>query len=105
MQIDREELEKEVEKHSFAIVSLGYSNTEVVAAVISFAEAFSVVVSKFQEMIKSLSDNLSDALDFFEDFSELAIKKEKYKLDLKRPLIRDQVIERKPRHLIKKIIQ
>lgn len=66
-----------------------------------------VVVEDFVDKVTIIINNIVEfitSLDLEKMEREINQKQQLYKLDLKRPIIRSQVIDRKPQHLIKKII-
>lgn len=97
-------IEQEVQKHQLIIVANGFDTTQIKIAIIALTEAFEIVFETISENLRPLAQlfdeyNLSlDQIEFAEE------KAKRHKMDFTRPIIRHQVISRKPNHLIKKII-
>ena len=104
-------IEQEVQKHQLIIVANGFDTTQITTAIIALAEAFEVVFETISENLRPLAQWLEeyglsfDQYNLFLSQTEFAEEKAKrHKIDFTRPVIRHQVISRKPKHLIKKII-
>lgn len=102
-----QEFEKFIEKykeqiHLFAEHS-GISVEVVKDKLRAFATAAEVIVESVSRIANSIIEFVQ-SLDFKELERMMNRRRQQYKLDLKRPIIKSQVIDRKPQHLIKKII-
>lgn len=97
-------IEQEVRKHEIVIVSAGYNVDQVTEAIVGLAKAFTIVIENIEEQTKKLFELFGQCNFAFEEIQEREIKREMYKLDFSRPVIRHQVIDRKPKRLIKKVI-
>lgn len=75
---------------------MDYAMHEQEIVVWNMVQAYEDWITKQQA---SLEPETFAFIDFEEDKSDL------YKLDFTRPKIQDQVLERKPKHLIKKVIR
>ncbi|MFJ7914463.1 MULTISPECIES: hypothetical protein [unclassified Lysinibacillus] len=63
-----------------------------------------VVVEEFVDTVWRIIKEFLTNIDFEKMERKIGQRLHLYKLDLKRPIIKNQVIDRKPQHLIKKII-
>lgn len=103
-EFQKQAIEQEVRKHEAVIVSAGFSIEEVTTAFINMTKVFVVVIETIEKQVKEISKWFDEYNFAFEEIHETEIKREMYKLDLTRPIIRHQVLNRKPKRLIKKII-
>lgn len=104
-EIQKQAIEQEVRKHEIVIVSRGFTVEQMTTAIFNMIQAFKIIGETFEEQIKKLSiwfDEYNLALD---EFPKREVKNEIYKLDFARPIICHQVLSRKPKRLIKKIIR
>ncbi|MEG0470762.1 MAG: hypothetical protein RR588_00350 [Solibacillus sp.] len=97
-------IEQEVRKHEAVLVSAGFSIEEVTTAFINTTKVFVVVIETIEKQVKEISKWFDEYNFALEEIHETEIKREMYKLDFSRPVIRHQVIDRKPKRLIKKVI-
>lgn len=97
----KQAIEQEVRKHEIVIVSAGYNGDQVTKVIIAMVEAVAVVIEIIEELAEKVSEWFKES-NFL--LKEMEINREMYKLNLSRPIIRDQVMDRKPKRLIKKII-
>lgn len=86
----------------------GISVTEVMCAINRFSNEMQQVAKVFREIIDSVAKIIRK---IYEEIKEIYIDEldcdyqtELYKLNFQRPKIQHQVLDRKPRNLIKKII-
>lgn len=91
-----EEIRLLAEREGISIVDL----KDKLRALTTAVEVIVVTVSRIANNIIEFMQSL----DFMELERKFKERRQLYKLDLKRPIIRNQVIDRKPQHLIKKII-
>ena len=99
-------LDLESEKRLIAIAtSVGIERQEVILIFENIAEAAVKILVAFTELIESAFEVLKPLVEAVSEFEiENENRKELYKLDFQRPRIQHQVLNRKPRNLIKKII-
>lgn len=105
--MNQQEFENFIEKYEEEILLLAERAGISVEAfkdslrnVIVFTEVF---VDNVMRIFDSVN-NFFTELDFEKLERKINQRQQLYKLDLRRPKIRNQVINRKPRHLIKKVI-
>lgn len=82
----------------------GVEITQLKESLKRIAEFFVNAFKAFKKIWDKLTDFV-EQIDFDEIYSQQKEKRELYKLNFKRPRIQHQVLDRKPRHLIKKIIR
>ena len=93
-----------------------FSTAEIAEAIATMATAFHVAVEfiensmrafaeMFEEMKPCVIELFENIKEFHEKEAERDYHRELYKLDFKRPEIKHQILCRKPRHLVKKIIR
>lgn len=105
--MNQQEFENFIEKHEEEILFLaertGISVEAFKDSLRNLVVTFDVIVDNAMKIFNTMNEFITE-IDI--EKMERVINKRQmlYKLDLKRPMIKNQVINRKPRHLIKKII-
>lgn len=97
-------IELEVRMHESIIVSSGYTVEQITTAIVNMANAFEVVVTTAAEQMNELAKWFDEYNFELQEYFEQESKREVYKLDFTRTIIRHQVLTRKPKMLIKKVI-
>lgn len=97
-------LYEELKKNEILYVSRGVDTKELAAAFIAVAEAAHVIVVTLSELIRNRAAWFDEYYFSRDPFEILEGKKHAHRLDFTRPIITHQVLDRRPRQLIKKII-
>ncbi|MEK5332000.1 hypothetical protein [Lysinibacillus sp. FSL W8-0992] len=105
--MNQQEFENFIEKHEEEIIFLaeltGISVEAFKDSLRNLVVTFDVIVDNAMKIFNTMNEFITE-IDI-EKMERMINKRQMlYKLDLKRPMIKNQVINRKPRHLIKKII-
>lgn len=97
-------IDEELKKHEILYVSYDIDGDQLTSAIIAVAETARVIITTMSESLRDIA-KWFDGYDFSLDpFEIIEGKKQAHRLDFTRPTIKHQVLDRKPRQLIKKII-
>lgn len=86
----------------------GLDKKKIKEALESLAQIFTNILNAFKEAIEPLWRSfieIVEHVDFDEFFTENKNKRELYKMDFTKPKVQHQVLNRKPRYLVKKVIR
>lgn len=98
-------IEDEIKENPVLYASVfGINTAQVATAVAAFIEVARVMSGQLTEAFETMRIMLNEYNFAIEQFSVIEKKKQVHKLSLARPIIKHQVLNRKPKRLIKKII-
>lgn len=98
-------IEDDIQENAIIYASVfGINTAQVAAAVESFMEAARVISKHINETFENLRLLLNEYNLWIEKNTVVEKKKQVHKLNLARPIIKHQVLDRKPRQLIKRVI-
>lgn len=103
-ELQKQKIEQEVRKYEDVVANAGYSVDQLTEVIANIVEGFTVVFESFKEQMERLRE-LFEAYNFtLEEIHKTEVKRDLHKINFTRPVIRHQVIDRKPKRLIKKVI-
>lgn len=104
---NHQHLEEDERVHELSVIS-GLDTKKIIEALKSLAQIFTNMLNAFKEAIDPLRKGLIDIVeqvDFDDFFNENKHKRKLYKMDFTKPKVQHQVLNRKPRYLVKKVIR
>lgn len=104
---NHQHLEEDERVQELSVIS-GLDTKKIIEALKSLAQIFTNMLNAFKEAIDPLWKGLIDIVeqvDFDDFFNENKHKRELYKMDFTKPKVQHQVLNRKPRYLVKKVIR